>query len=56
MITQRCSGAMTAACNQVDVQIVTIGAVLGPKRPMCAACRDAAGRLGVIERRGNKTP
>jgi hypothetical protein len=51
MTDQPCSGTMTAACNQADIQIVTIGAVLGAKHPMCQACRDAAGRMGMIERR-----
>lgn len=49
--TQRCSGTMTTDCNQVDIQIVVVGVVNGPKRFMCQACRTAAGRLGVIEQR-----
>jgi hypothetical protein len=45
-----CSGVMTHAHDGTDVQVVRIG-----RRdvPMCAPCRGAAARLGMLERRAS---
>jgi hypothetical protein len=47
----KCSGVMTDKCDQSDVRTVAVGC--GPRnaKPLCAPCRDAAGRLGMIDRR-----
>lgn len=47
-----CSGAASAAHNGVDVQLVRID--LRKLVGMCHPCRDAAAKLGLIDRRSQK--
>ena len=52
MDASKCSGTMTEAHTGADVRPVRIGiGHWGWTQPMCAPCRDAAARLGLLERR-----
>ena len=48
-VEAKCSGAMTAQHDGSDIQRVSIG--LRATRTMCRPCREAAGRMGLIDNR-----